>query len=84
MEDIEKETGRIISKNMANKKKIAGDKVIFKKDDILYSKLRPYLLKILVAPENGICTPELVPFRLFGSIDVYYIMFVLKSPYINK
>ncbi len=83
LEDIEKETGRIISKNMANKKKIAGDKVIFKKDDILYSKLRPYLLKILVAPENGICTPELVPFRLFGSIDVYYIMFVLKSPYIN-
>lgn len=83
LEDIEKDTGRIICKNVGKMKKIAGDKVKFKKHDILYSKLRPYLLKILIAPEDGICTPELVPFRLFGNLDIRYAMFVLKSPYVN-
>lgn len=83
LEDIEKGTGKIIALNKACDRNIAGEKVVFKQNDILYSKLRPYLLKILVAPDDGICTPELVPFRMYGSINHRYIMYVLKSPYVN-
>lgn len=83
LEDIEKDTGKIVAKNKAENKKIAGDRVRFRKHDILYSKLRPYLMKILVAPEDGICTPEIVSFKLYGGMDVYYIMFILKSPFVN-
>ena len=54
------------------------------KGDILYSKLRPYLLKILVAPDDGICTPEIVPFRVYGGIDPSYIVNYLKSPYVDN
>lgn len=57
--------------------------MIFEKGNILYSKLRPYLLKILVAPDDGICTPELVPFDTYGEIYNRYIMWVLKAPHIN-
>ena len=83
LEDIEKDTGKIISILRASERKISGDKIIFKKGDILYSKLRPYLLKILVAPNDGICTTEFVPFDTYGEIENEYIMWVLKAPYIN-
>ena len=55
----------------------------FYSGDILYSKLRPYLLKILVAPDCGICTPEIVPFKVFGNIDPEYIVAFLKCPYVD-
>lgn len=83
LEDIEKDTGAILNKVCASDRKISGDKVIFEKGNILYSKLRPYLLKILVAPDDGICTPELVPFDIYGEIYNRYIMWVLKAPHVN-
>lgn len=83
LEDIEKETGRIISFVQAKERKITGDKVVFHKDQILYSKLRPYLKKILVAPADGICTPELVPFSVFGGLNLQYVVNVLKSPHVD-
>lgn len=82
LEDIQKETGNILVKRMACERKITGDKVKFHKNQVLYSKLRPYLKKILVAPEDGICTPELVPFDTY-LIDEEYLVNVLKSPYID-
>ena len=82
LEDIQKETGTILVKTLAAERKISGDKVIFYKGQVLYSKLRPYLKKILVAPDDGICTPELVPFNTYG-IDAEYISHVLKSPHID-
>lgn len=82
LEDIQKETGIILVKTMASQRKITGDKVKFHKNQVLYSKLRPYLKKILVAPDDGICTPELVPFDTY-LIDEEYLVNVLKSPHID-
>ena len=82
LEDIEK-GGRLISCKTVGERKAVGDKTVFSKGDILYSKLRPYLLKILVAPDDGICTPEIVPFRVYGEIDPEYIVYFLKSPYVD-
>ena len=83
LEDIEKGTGKIIDHRLACNRKINGDKVVFHKGQILYSKLRPYLKKILVAPENGICTPELVPFDSYGGIIQQYMVYVLKAPHVD-
>jgi phosphoribosylformylglycinamidine synthase len=82
LEDIQKETGAILVKTKASERKITGDKVMFYKGQVLYSKLRPYLKKILVAPDDGICTPELVPFDTY-LIDENYISYVLRSPHID-
>ena len=83
LEDIEK-GGRLISKLTVKERKAIGDKTFFEKGDILYSKLRPYLLKILMADEDGICTPEIVPFKVYGKIDSEYIVAYLKSPYVDS
>lgn len=50
---------------------------------LLYSKLRPYLRKILVAPENRICTSELVPFSSYKTEFNWYLLYLLKSSYID-
>ena len=83
LEDIEKDTGKIINHCPASARRITGEKVVFHKGQILYSKLRPYLKKILVAPQDGICTPELVPFSAFDGIDASYLVAVLRSPHVD-
>ena len=83
LEDIEKETGRIIRRCKASERTIAGDKVCFHKGQVLYSKLRPYLKKVLVAPDDGVCSPEMVPFAPYGNIDTQYLVYVLTSPHID-
>ena len=83
LEDIEK-GGKLLAKLKVSDKKAIGDKTIFHGGDILYSKLRPYLLKILVASDDGICTPELIPFSMYGNIDTRYIVDLLKSPYVDN
>lgn len=83
LEDIAK-GGTLLCKKRVFERKAIGDKTIFEKGSILYSKLRPYLLKILIADEDGICTPELVPFKMYGGINTSYIALFLKSPYVDS
>lgn len=83
LEDIEKETGRIIRKCTKSDRTISGDKVAFFKGQVLYSKLRPYLKKVLVAPDNGICSSEMVPFSAYGAVDSQYIVYVLTCPHVD-
>ena len=83
LEDIEK-GGKLIVRKTVGERKAIGDKTVFAKGDILYSKLRPYLLKILIAHDDGICTPEIVPFRVYGGINPNYIVNYLKSPCVDN
>lgn len=83
LEDIEKDSGRIVNVCKASERKISGDKVQFHKGQVLYSKLRPYLKKILVAPDDGICSSEMVPFNLYGMLNAQYVVYFLKSPHVD-
>ena len=82
LEDIEK-GGKLLCLKTVEERKAIGDKTYFNSGDILYSKLRPYLLKILVAPKDGICTPEIIPFTCYGNISSNFIVDVLKSAYVD-
>lgn len=82
--DIEKNTGKILNKSMGNQKEIKGEKVKFSKGDVLYSKLRPYLKKILVAPSDGYCSPEIVPFSSYCDVSPYFVSYFLKSPFVEN
>lgn len=82
LEDIEK-GGRLLCIKSVGERKPIGDKTCFSGGDILYSKLRPYLLKILIAPQEGICTPEIIPFTCYGSLCNEYIVYLLKSAYVD-
>ena len=83
LEDIEKETGRIVYRCTTSERTIAGDKLCFHKGQVLYSKLRPYLKKVLVAPDDGICSSEMVPFTPYGNIDSQFLVYVLTCPHVD-
>lgn len=83
LEDI-KSGGEIIVKTRVAGKKFVGDKTVFQKGQVLYSKLRPYLKKVLVADEDGISTPELISFDTFGGIVPQYIVYCLLSSFTDR
>ena len=58
LEDIEKNTGRLLKKK--RDVSVSSNKTSFKKGDVLYGKLRPYLNKAILADENGFCSTEIV------------------------
>ena len=80
LEDIEKDSGKILVKKRMRTVNSLSDKHSFKKGNVLYSKLRPYLNKVVVADEDGFCTSELLCFD-FGEINNYYAQVYLMSPY---
>lgn len=81
LEDIEKDTANIIQHLTKNERKINGTRHKFQKGQILYSKLRTYLNKVLVAPNDGFCTTEIMAFGSYGILSNNYICYVLRSLY---
>ncbi len=88
LEDIEKDTSRILQKVRFKDRRSLSTKSRFRKGDILYGKLRPYLNKVVVADEDGYCTTEIVPIRPYGKIFPTFLMYALKTPdflsYVNS
>ncbi len=79
LEDIEKDTGRIIAFHTKRERESVSDKHKFQAGQLLYSKLRPYLNKVLIAPKDGYCTSEILPLSFWGNIEPKYIQLYLKS-----
>ncbi|MFL9591870.1 restriction endonuclease subunit S [Aeromonas schubertii] len=79
LEDIEKDTSRIISRGYTPARDFKSSKNIFNKGDILYGKLRPYLNKVVMADENGVCSTEIIPINAEPSAINKYIFYWVKS-----
>jgi type I restriction enzyme S subunit len=80
LEDIEKDTSRLLQKFRFSERNSLSDKNSFLAGDVLYGKLRPYLNKVIVADEDGVCTTEILPVRCYGPFSSHYFKFALKSP----
>ncbi|WP_082624815.1 restriction endonuclease subunit S, partial [Olsenella uli] len=81
LEDIEKGSGRILRRVCGGERRSSSVKRPFCAGQLLYSKLRPYLNKVLIAPEPGYCTSEIIPIELYGTVAPSYIRLVLMSDY---
>ena len=81
LEEIEKDTGRLIERKLVKDKQATSGKHLFKKGMLLYSKLRTYLNKVLIADQDGVCTSEIIPIDFHGFVDAAYARIVLMSPY---
>ncbi|WP_423813125.1 restriction endonuclease subunit S [Psychrobacter sp. 219-2-C] len=80
LEDIEKGTSRLLEKVRFSERQFKSTKNVFSKDDVLYGKLRPYLDKVVVADESGVCTTEIIPITCHDNLLPYYLRYFLKSP----
>jgi len=81
LEDLEKDTASIIQMLSKKERGIKGVRHKFKKGDVLYSKLRTYLNKVLIAPRTGYCTTEIIPFHSYCGVSTHYLCHVLRSAY---
>lgn len=61
LEDIEKDSGKVLYKAKKQERNSISTKHKFYAGQVLYSKLRPYLNKVVLADENGYCTSEILP-----------------------
>ena len=80
LEDIEKDTGRLTDRVLAASRSSKSTKSEFRKGDILYGKLRPYLTKVLVAGSEGYCTTEIVVIRPKVRLNAEYCALALRRP----
>ena len=77
LENIETSKG-IINKN--NSSEVKSIKTKFKKDDVLYGKLRPYLNKHDVVNFDGICSTDILVFRFDNINAAKYINYYFNLP----
>ena len=77
---VESNTGKVISKVLFDYEEIGNSTNKFNTENILYSKLRPYLNKVVIPEDIGYSTSELVP--LYPQKDIlnrYFLAFLLRS-----
>ena len=80
LEDIEKDTGNVLTRIKKADRASASTKHRFHKGQVLYSKLRPYLNKVVLADQDGYCTSEILPLEFNSIILPEYARYYLMSP----
>jgi type I restriction enzyme S subunit len=78
LENIESWTGRLLGS--VNPDSVIGELLVYKKGDVLFNKLRPYLAKVYVGESDGLCTSEMLVLRPNQEkIDSRYLFYYLAS-----
>lgn len=72
-------SGRLIRSGGATGAEVRSSKFAFKKNDVLYGKLRPYLDKAVLADTDGVSTTELLVLRAKQGIDPRFLACVVHS-----
>jgi type I restriction enzyme S subunit len=79
LEDIEKDSSRILKRLDSTERPFKSTKNKFSVGDVLYGKLRPYLNKVVIANNSGVCSTEIIPLNVEPHIDNRFLFYWLKS-----
>ena len=80
LDQIESNTGEVLTKSYAPASEAGTSTSWFDSRHVLYSKLRPYLNKVVLADESGVATTELVPLLPDETrLDKRYLWHYLRS-----
>jgi type I restriction enzyme, S subunit len=81
LESIEGHTGNLLPYQLTAGAKIKSTKNVFHRGEILYGKLRPYLNKVHLADDDGICSTDIYVLRpRQGQIHPSFAANYLRSP----
>lgn len=65
--------------------KVSSEKTLFKRGDILFGKLRPYLRKVAHASFDGICSTDIWVVQQKKNVDQRFLFYCMAStPLINR
>ncbi|MBK9106386.1 MAG: restriction endonuclease subunit S [Saprospiraceae bacterium] len=76
-DSIEKNTGRLLENRTVKQSGAIGPNNKFYKGQILYSKIRPSLNKVVIASYNGLCSADMYP--LICHCDTEFMLKVMLS-----
>lgn len=80
---IEKNTGKIIQTQTVRESGIISGNHRFYKGQILYSKVRPLLNKVTIAPFDGLCSADMYPIET--TLDTkYFVYFMLSQNFLGQ
>lgn len=77
---IESGTGRLSELETAADQGAESGKYMFDKGAVIYSKIRPALAKVVVAPSAGLCSADMYPLTSRGKLRQDYLAWLLLSP----
>jgi len=80
LENIESKTSKFIE---SEEVVFAEAGIEFKRGDILFGKLRPYLAKIYLTEKDGICVSEFLVLRCFEITNQYLKYLMISSKFID-
>lgn len=88
LEHIQSETGQLTTWETTQGASLQSTKNVFKKGDLLYGKLRPYLNKVYLAEFDGICSTDILVLETKHAKILKYILlsdiFVKQSSKLMK
>ena len=77
---VEAQTGRILDYLYVNEEEVGNSTCTFDTTNVLYSKLRPYLNKVVIPDRCGYATSELIPLKPNSmKLERAYLAFMLRS-----
>lgn len=79
VQDIEKESGKILKIEKVSNSNIKSSKNYFTKDDVLYSRIRPNLNKVALPNFNGLVSSEVFVINCSDKINKYFLAYTLRS-----
>ena len=80
LDAVEAQTGTVLFKHRVQSGEINASTVYFTVESVLYSKLRPYLNKVVMPDEDGVATSEMIPmYPLADRLNRAYFCYWLRS-----
>ena len=76
---VESQSGEIIDYIYVEKSTLGSSICSFDESNVLYSKLRPYLNKVILPKYKGVATSELLPLRPKKELDRFFLAHLLRS-----
>ena len=80
LDAVEAQTGTVLFKHRVQSGEINASTVYFTAESVLFSKLRPYLNKVVMPDEDGVATSEMIPMcPLADRLNRAYLCYWLRS-----
>ena len=77
--NITSETGELIDLKTAAEEELTSGKFTFNDKDVLYNKIRPYLIKVSRPDFSGLCSADMYPLTSKTGMTRDYLYFILVS-----
>lgn len=79
---VESGTGRILYLETAEEQGAESGKYLCNEGDVIYSKIRPALRKVCIAPTACLCSADMYPLRgTVGLMNIFLLWFMLSEPF---